>query len=301
MLMVLILGLLGCAPASHQQYYQPPPDDACLLLSPNNVESAEILLQLTKLERETKEAIQKEKGNYNIETYYSNRDKLVKYIDDRLGKYSHCSEVIVKRIEDYKTEINKLDEDFKLKLAEYEQEKQKELVIEEESKELEQIAKSSESTLIGRFNFLKGAGYQGFSSKNDDILIEIVDFKIYDESTYFELRLTVISNNIIIKPKTYEVSVSLEEGTEMGHPYPTGFFLSDNFGNLFNLKEIEPRYFRFGDEIGIKPGESKIFKIWFADTPIESTDYLTLSISSKTFNNSQQLELVIPHLIIENR
>lgn len=75
--------------------------------------------------------------------------------------------------------------------------------------------------------------------------------------------------------------------------------LLDNFENTLGFQSVSPRYQGKKTEIGLRPGEEKIFTLEFGNKPLESTNYLLLKVPEKVFGNVNPFELKISNLVIE--
>ncbi len=122
------------------------------------------------------------------------------------------------------------------------------------------------------------------SYEDEDVSVSFVKAYIkHDDDHYFiDLISKVLSDHKIVKPDNHRSFVDLV----------------DNFGNSlgFNRKgygNIEPSYYGTSHEIGLRPGEEKIFTIKYSNLPLATTEYLILSVPERTFGNANPFRLKI--------
>lgn len=110
---------------------------------------------------------------------------------------------------------------------------------------------------------------------------------LYSSEFCIELKLKVIAKDKIIRPRTNYRSEYVK------------LHLSDNFGNDLGFRSTSPTYYGKNTEIGLRPGEEKIFTLGFSNKPLESADYLLLKVPEKVFGNINPFELKISNPVIE--
>ena len=73
--------------------------------------------------------------------------------------------------------------------------------------------------------------------------------------------------------------------------------MSDSFGNRYKLASVQPAF--YGHEgYGIRPGESKIFKMRFADEPLPNARSIRISVPPLAFGQSKDATLEIPAALL---
>lgn len=172
---------------------------------------------------------------------------------------------------DLEAELAKLDERAAPELAEWEQREAKRLARqaawENVPRKLKMATSGSVEIVLERIE----GGYQ----------------------TTVELRVTNTHDGLILRPRTAHV-VWLGEGEENERAaiVPTGFSLTDDFGNTFPLKSVKPEL--TGTEQGIHPATSRTITVVFNDHPPASASTVTLVVDRGTLGNPEALRFSLP-------
>ncbi len=101
-------------------------------------------------------------------------------------------------------------------------------------------------------------------------------------ASYEKKKITVVTmvatnttNNKILRPRNY-----------ITEHIPVGISMSDSFGNRYMLASVKPAF--YGHEgYGIRPGESKIFEMRFADEPLPNARSIRISVPPLAFGQSK--------------
>lgn len=121
------------------------------------------------------------------------------------------------------------------------------------------------------------------------------DIILGTELTFF---VTNLSKTKVISPKTH-VTYGFEDGSDIGGRMPRGFMLSDNYGNDLKVGSLHPEYIGYKEK-GLRPGETKTFKLTANDYPLETISHLQLSIDKGVFENDKLITLTIPKQMVRN-
>jgi hypothetical protein len=125
-----------------------------------------------------------------------------------------------------------------------------------------------------------------------DVEVELLALRA-PGNTLVKLRLTNVSEGRIVKPVTGRTYGFDADSPEIGGVAPTGFSLSDNFGNEFSLRKISPSRLGHSDR-GLYPQKSEIYEIIFVGYPPTSASEVTLTIERRTFGNDAEYRIVLP-------
>lgn len=128
--------------------------------------------------------------------------------------------------------------------------------------------------------------------KLEIVLIEIRPGTSSFIYTEISIKATNTTNTKIHKPKNQQI-YGYEDGSDVGGRMSIGSSLVDSFGNKYKLNRIEPGY--LGDEsMGIKPGQSVLFKITFGDTPLKNSKLVHLTLQPNVLGQNKLEKFDIP-------
>ena len=95
-----------------------------------------------------------------------------------------------------------------------------------------------------------------------------------------------------VRPRV-TVAVTNTTSTTILRPRNQRVWLSDSFGNTFELTSVKPKYYRTGGQ-GIRPGETEVFELEFADMPLENAKSVRIAVEPGTYGQSQWAVFDIP-------
>jgi hypothetical protein len=114
----------------------------------------------------------------------------------------------------------------------------------------------------------------------------------------FKFSIVSLSPDKILKLRTH--STYYNEFTGDGGSYPYGFQVKDNFGNLFEVVSVSPKYEGYKDK-GLRPGDTMEFEITLNDTPLSSTIFLSFTFDAGVFGNKNSITMKIPNEFLERK
>lgn len=133
---------------------------------------------------------------------------------------------------------------------------------------------------------------ENFTYRDSNIVLTLEKVYVKDDNLYAEITLLVTRDTIIIRPKTCRKATS-PDGSVVDK-IPQGITMLDNFGNSIGLVKIEPCYYRYDSEIGIRPQQRQLFTIRFNSKPLNNTDFLVLEVAQDVFGNIGPFVFLIP-------
>ena len=126
--------------------------------------------------------------------------------------------------------------------------------------------------------------------------LEIVEVARLESFGRVTPRVTVTATNItsstILRPRNHRVW-GYDVHPELGGSKPIGTSLSDSFGNTFKLTWVKPTFYGTGGR-GIRPGETKVFELEFADMPLENAKSVRIVVEPGAYGQNQRAVFDIP-------
>ncbi len=174
------------------------------------------------------------------------------------------------------------------------QELQEKLIAQEQQlKELKQRQKTIEQKL-SIVEILEDP--ESFTYRDSNIVVTLDKVYVKDGCLYAEMTLMVTRDTVIIRPKTCKKIIH-PDGSVI-EEIPQGIKMLDNFDNSLGLGNIEPCYYGYDSETGIRPKKSQLFTIRFNNKPLNNTGWLTLEVAKDVFGNIGPFSLRIPRTVI---
>lgn len=126
--------------------------------------------------------------------------------------------------------------------------------------------------------------------------LEIVEVARRESYSSIFTRVTVAATNTtsstILRPRNYRVW-GYNVHPELGGATPIGTSMADSFGNSYKLTKVSPKF--YGNEgRGIRPGQTKVFELEFADMPLENAKSVRISVEPGAYGQSQGATFDIP-------
>lgn len=137
---------------------------------------------------------------------------------------------------------------------------------------------------------------ESFTYRDSNIVLTLDKVYVKDDRLHAEITLMVTRDTIIIRPKTCK-KITFPDGSVIDK-IPQGIIMIDNFGNSLGLGNIEPCYYGYDSEIGIRPKQSQLFTIRFNNKPLNNTFFLDLKVAQDVFGNIGPFSLRIPRTVI---
>lgn len=137
---------------------------------------------------------------------------------------------------------------------------------------------------------------ESFTYRDSNIVVTLDKVYVKDDCLYAEITLMVTRDTIIIRPKTCK-KITGPNGSVIDK-IPQGIRMLDNFHNSLGLGNIEPCYYGYDSEIGIRPKQSQLFTIRFNNKPLNNTGFLLLEVAQDVFGNIGPFLFQIPRTAI---
>ena len=110
--------------------------------------------------------------------------------------------------------------------------------------------------------------------------------------TLVTVAATNTTSSTILRPRNLGVW-GYEFGSDVAGRVPIGTSLTDSFGNDYKLTKVSPEF--LGNEgFGIRPGQTKVFELEFADIPLENAKSVRISVEPGAYGQSQGATFDIP-------
>jgi len=126
------------------------------------------------------------------------------------------------------------------------------------------------------------------SYADDLVKVSFQKARIYMPKHYPNFLQTEIQLSVTVVTKTQIISPRIPVGRSISHR----FTLKDSLGNDMKVAKVSPEY--IGNQPGLRPGQTQIFKIIANDYPLETATHLVLKIGKHVFGNKRSITLKIP-------
>ena len=123
-------------------------------------------------------------------------------------------------------------------------------------------------------------------------IVEVAKVGFRKSNTFVAIAATNVTSSTILRPRNQRVW-GYDVHPKLGGSTPIGTSLSDSFGNTFKLIWVKPRFYRTGGR-GIRPGETKVFELEFADMPLENARFVRIFVLPGAYGQSQRAVFDIP-------
>ena len=142
---------------------------------------------------------------------------------------------------------------------------------------------------LGSVEYLQSLA--NLSYRDENITVSLDKIYVKDDVLYAEIVLTVINDQLIIRPNTYK-KIFNDNDLLVGE-IPQGIKIIDNFKNSLGLLDIEPRHYGHDSEIGVRPNQNQRYTIQ-CNPPLKNTTILHLAVGKEVFDTPEPFYFTIP-------